>query len=258
MRCTSNRIGAASIYLAALFAFTASNAGTAAAELPRMTSETPTLIGGHTIGSGHQSIGASGGFPVLRGEFFFGLGNNVDVGLMPGLTFGGWMSGGLNQGIGTHFEAPFRFNLMSGGRAALALRLSPYARIGRGFPSWGTGATIGLRASIPLRKLFSIVVGGETRGGFGSFHDSNCAFTGFSCRDTYFEGATYAVIGLETLFRDRWFFFAEYDVGATYTSGGGYYRWTNTCVDQFGNLYPCGGAATGLFNAHLGFGYLIR
>jgi len=254
---TSNRIRSTAWLVAVLVV--GLSASSANAEVPTMTPQTPTLIGGQVIGPGHVAIGASAGYPGLRGEFTFGLGSAFDISIQPTLTYAnGWLSG-LNQGLGVAVDVPFRFTLATMPRAALALRVIPYARIGRAAPSWGTGGTIDVRASIPLRRLFSIVVGGASRGGFGSFHYDGCtAGSGYDCNDNYFEGSTYAIIGLETFFHDRWYFFAEQDIGASYTSHGGYYYGGGiggVCYDSLGNPYACGGRAHAMFNAHAGFAY---
>lgn len=246
---------AASIAAACLLAL----AGPAHADVETMTPQTPTVIGGQVIGSGHRVIGASTGYPGLRGHFMFGLGDSFDLSIEPELTYAnGWLSG-LNQGFGAQIEVPMRIQLATLSRAALALRLVPYFRVGRAAPSWGTGGTIGVRASIPLKKLFSIVVGLDTRGGFGSFHARNCdGSAGFDCNDSFFEGATYVNLGLETYFRQKWYFFGSYDIGAAYTSGGGYSYGSRICYDGVGDPYVCGSNAHAYFHAQFGFGYQTR
>lgn len=236
------------------------SSGHARADVEVMTPETPTLVGGRVVGAGHSVIGASTGFPALRGHFVFGLGNSFDLAIEPQLTYSnGWLSG-LNQGFGTQLEVPMRIQLATTSHLALALRIVPYARLGRAAPSWGGGGTLGIRMSIPLPKLFSIIVGLDTRAGFGSIHTRDCtAGSGVQCNDGFFEGATYVDFGLETYFRQKWFFFGTYDVGAAYTSGGGYwFGGSDVCFDGMGNPYACGTNVHAYFHARFGFGYQLR
>lgn len=255
MSRSANR--AVALVLAA-FASLVAPARSAFADVETMTPQTPTVVGGQVIGAGHMVIGASSGYPGIRGRFIFGLGNSFDLSIDPQITYAnGWLSG-LNQGFGTQLEVPMRIQLVTASRFAMALRLVPYFRIGRAAPSWGTGGTIGVRASIPLPKLFSIVVGLDTRAGLGSFHARGCDSSGgVECNDSFFEGATYVNFGLETYFRQKWYFYASHDVGVAYTSGGAY-GYGDVCVDAGGNPYACGSNAHAYFHAQLGFGYQMR
>lgn len=203
------------------------------AQASRPTSSTPSIIGGQVIGGHRITGGVSTGYPQTRGQFIFGISNNFDVGVFPGLTYGTNRIAGITQRVGLWLDVPLRWNLATLPKAAIALRFVPYFRVGQYDPSFGVGGTLGVRVSMPLPKIFSIVFGVETRGGFGSSGDGDF-------RDNYFDGATYGLLGLEALFRNQFFFFLEHDFGGAYISNDGY------------------GGGRGLYNFHIGFGAYLR
>jgi hypothetical protein len=118
-------------------------------------------------------------------------------------------------------------------KAAMALRVIPYFRVGQYDPSISAGGTIGVRFGIALPKIFSIIAGLESRFGFASVNGF-----GGGDRFNFFDGATYAVIGLESFFKDKWYFNVENDIGAAYGSNGV--------------------GADPLFNILFGFGYQLN
>jgi hypothetical protein len=212
----------------------------AEAQVPRPTPTTPGMIGGQTIGSGRMVLGASTGYPETRFHAIWGLGSNFDLGIQPGLTYaggdrrgfrsrGGSLSG-LRQDLGLDFQVPLRWTLAHMPRAAVALRVSPYLRVGECCPSFSVGSLVGARFSIALPKVFSLILGPEARFGFATIGDDGFRANGF-------DGAVYAVIGLESFFKNKWFFNLQFDGGGYFGSGG---LWDD-----------------GMFNAYFGFGALM-
>ena len=81
-------------------------------------------------------LGASTGYPETRFHAIWGMGGNFDLGIQPGLTYcgdggddGNWLCG-LRQDVGLDFQVPLRWNLATMPKAAVALRVSPFFRVG--------------------------------------------------------------------------------------------------------------------------------
>lgn len=212
-------------------------ASSAEAQAPVPSSSTPSMIGGQVVGAGRFVLGASTGYPETQLRLIWGMSNKFDIGFTAGLTYAGNGNnngnelGGLFQDVGGRFQVPLRWNLATKPKFNVSLRAVPYFRIGQSDPAFGVGATLGARFGIPLPKVFTLIVGLETRGGFGSAGSGDF-------RTNFFDGATYSVFGLECFFKDKWFFNLEFD-------GGGYYGSNNI-------------GGHGLFNAHVGFGVQLH
>lgn len=205
--------------------------GTAEAQMPIPTAQTPGMIGGQTIGSGNFVLGASTGFPETRFHAIWGLGNNFDLGIQPGITYGGWGRGrgrnsvsSLRQNVGLDMQVPLRFTVAHMQRAAVGIRVSPFFRIGESSPAISVGSLIGARFSIALPKLFTLVVGPEARFAFAHVGESGDA--GFN----FFDGAVYAVTGLETYFKNKWYFNFQMDIGGYFGSNN---AWNGALVNAY-------------------------
>ncbi len=213
-------------------------AARAEAQVPRPTAATPGMIGGRTIGGGRMVLGASTGFPETRFHVIWGMGSNFDLGIQPGITYSDDYDAfgdddilsGLRQDVGLDFQVPLRFTLAQMRIAAVALRVSPFFRVGESSPAFSVGSLVGARFSIALPKVFSIVVGPEARLGFATLGDDNARRNGF-------DGAFYAVMGLESFFKNKWFFNLQFDAG-------GYFGSEELWDDP-------------MFNAYVGFGALM-
>ncbi|MBC7171379.1 MAG: hypothetical protein H5U40_03070 [Polyangiaceae bacterium] len=215
------------------------SASTAAAQVPVPSATTPGMIGGQTISGGRMVLGASTGYPQTRFHVIWGMGGNFDLGIQPGITYTGdddrygYDRGdlsGLRQDVGLDLQVPLRWTLTHMRRAAVALRVSPFFRIGEAAPAFSIGSLVGARFSIALPKVFSFIIGPEMRFAFASLGDEPYRANGF-------DGAAYIVFGLESFFRNKWFFNLQFD-------GGGYYGSEELWND-------------GLFNAYVGFGALM-
>ncbi len=208
---------------------------TAEAQVPTPNGSTPGMIGGQTIGGGQMVLGASTGYPETRFHAIWGMGGNFDLAIQPGLTYVGDNDGGrlagLRQDVGLDFQVPLRWTLAHlGSISAVALRVSPFFRMGECCPAFSFGSLVGARFSIALPKVFSIIVGPEARLGFATIGEDDFRANGF-------DGAVYIVFGLESFFRNKWFFNLQFD-------GGGYFGSDELWDD-------------GLFNAYFGFGALL-
>jgi hypothetical protein len=202
--------------LTAALALSLGAAGAAQAQAPVPTGDTPGMIGGQTIGAGRMVIGAATGYPETQFRIMWGMGSNFDLGINAGLTYGArgvrrHQISGLRQQVGLDLQVPLRWTLFNLPKAAMALRIVPFFRIGQYDPSVSVGGIAGVRFSIALPKIFSLIVGAETRADFASVGSGDSRFN-------FFDGATYAVIGLESYFKDAWFFNLEMDIGGAYAS----------------------------------------
>lgn len=193
--------------------------GSASAQIPIPTNDTPTLHGGTPLAG--MAVGGQIGYAALRGAFYYGQGNwdlAIDAGIP---TFGAhdWLHG-YNQSLGFDLRVPFRFRLVQWSIATGSLKVGPYFHVGRACGrgddcdrrAVGTGALIGFVTDIALPKLFKVIAGVEQQFGFVNLHNRNNG-NDYSA----FAGAFWFDIGLEAFWRDI-FFTLIMNVGAQYGS----------------------------------------
>ncbi len=230
--------------LAIVFGTTAVQAGV---PMPMPDVNTPTLKGAQTLSPGSIIIGATTGYPSTAFDVYFGMTPVFDLGVTAGLTYGdgywwgvtNWNRGrtisGLRQGVGLDLHVPLRFTLFHAGIVAGGLKVAPYLMIGQGSPSISIGGDVGFLIDIAVPKIFKVIVGPEMRTGFASVGDSDWV----GGRWTFYDGAIWLNMGLETILVEKWY------LGLMFKAGG---QWAEGDVS----------GGDGIFNALLYFGYKLK